>query len=532
VNGIITYRNLIQWCAGIMGTNAWMDWNGQLQFSWYTTTSSYTALPSNRFSSDLHEDAITITGVQYTNAQGVTLVAGTADYALDLTGNYLAASGISEILSNLNTALNGFSYTPFTASVINAPYLWPMDGVTYRDKDGNDHACILTNVNLCINGATMLAGKGETSETNKGVKPSGMTTEQAQLVTQAMAQVETDIDESLTQEDIFNRLTDNGAAQGMVLYNGQLYINANYINAGYLSANRIQGGTLTLGGANNVNGQMELLDADGNTVAVLNNAGIDITDGTIVAYTSDRLGRVMLSNGELTFQHYGQDSGTGQYMWLDTLSLSMDSVYSLSQLSSDELPLFISARNKTITLRNNFAPSIYGCQIIMGADGVLTLKTQRPNGLTITMSDTVDVSSGTTSLFSIDDTGFVRANTFSGNLWGNAFNITGIAAIANGGTGADNAPDALDNLGIKYTTVTGTTNANGNVSLGLDSRRYSVVSVKSTATNYIALPYANTSGAYLWQAHVRDNYAAHSVVANTAVTLLVTYIDFGSNVLT
>jgi len=104
-------------------------------------------------------------------------------------------------------------------------------------------------------------------------------------------------------------------------------------------------------------------------------------------------------------------------------------------------------------------------------------------------------------------------------------------ALEHGGTGADTAPGALDNLGIKYTTVTGTTNANGNIALGLDSRRYSVISVKSTATNYVALPYANTGGAYLWQAHVRDNYVAHSVVANTAVTLLVTYIDFGAGAL-
>ena len=47
------------------------------------------------------------------------------------------------------------------------------------------------------------------------------------------------LDDSLTQQEIFNRLTDNGAAQGMILYNGQLYINATYINAGYLNVGRI-----------------------------------------------------------------------------------------------------------------------------------------------------------------------------------------------------------------------------------------------------------------------------------------------------
>ncbi len=46
-------------------------------------------------------------------------------------------------------------------------------------------------------------------------------------------------DDNLTQQEIFNRLTDNGAAQGLVLYNGQLYVNASYVNAGRMNVGRI-----------------------------------------------------------------------------------------------------------------------------------------------------------------------------------------------------------------------------------------------------------------------------------------------------
>ena len=46
-------------------------------------------------------------------------------------------------------------------------------------------------------------------------------------------------DDNLTQQEIFNRLTDNGAAQGLVLYDGQLYINAGYVNAGRMNVGRI-----------------------------------------------------------------------------------------------------------------------------------------------------------------------------------------------------------------------------------------------------------------------------------------------------
>lgn len=44
-----------------------------------------------------------------------------------------------------------------------------------------------------------------------------------------------DID-NLTQEDVFNILTNNGVVQGIYLQNGQLYINAQYIAAGKLSS--------------------------------------------------------------------------------------------------------------------------------------------------------------------------------------------------------------------------------------------------------------------------------------------------------
>lgn len=46
-------------------------------------------------------------------------------------------------------------------------------------------------------------------------------------------------DQDLTQQEIFNRLVGDPPAQGLVLYNGQLYINASYINAGYLNVGRV-----------------------------------------------------------------------------------------------------------------------------------------------------------------------------------------------------------------------------------------------------------------------------------------------------
>ena len=235
----ITCRSMIQWCAGIMGTCAFIDWNGQLQFKWYTSA-NYTSTMSKRFNSDLQENDIAITGVQYTNTQGVSIVSGTADYSLDMTGNYLAATGIATILPNVKDAVNGFTYRPFNATVISAPWLWPMDVITFTDKDGNDHDCAVTNVNFGLNGNTILAGKGQTAKLNDEATPSGVTPEQGFLIEQAKQAAIDDVDASLTQEDIFNRLTDNGAAQGLILYEGNLYINASYMNTGELNAENVK----------------------------------------------------------------------------------------------------------------------------------------------------------------------------------------------------------------------------------------------------------------------------------------------------
>ena len=76
------------------------------------------------------------------------------------------------------------------------------------------------------------------------------------------------LDDSLTQQEVFNRLTGSGAAQGIYLVDGQLYVNASYIHSG----------ALRLGGVNNVNGTFELLDASGNVIIRGSNAGFSLTN--------------------------------------------------------------------------------------------------------------------------------------------------------------------------------------------------------------------------------------------------------------
>lgn len=177
----VTFRKLIQWCAGLMGTNAYINWNGELCFSWYSDT-GYNTTPDRRFSSDIHENDIVLTGVTYTDDNQTTYLAGSDAYALDLTGNQLMA-GFSDtikesVLQGIKNVIYGFTYRAFEAKVMPAPWLFPMDRVTFTDLQGNTHLSLLTNVNTTINGATVLKGSGETAQTASYAPPSGLTTAQ------------------------------------------------------------------------------------------------------------------------------------------------------------------------------------------------------------------------------------------------------------------------------------------------------------------------------------------------------------------
>ena len=78
-----------------------------------------------------------------------------------------------------------------------------------------------------------------------------------------------DLDTSLDQQEVFNRLTNNGKAQGIILQNGQLYINAEYI----------QSLILKVGGVNNENGTFEVYNGSGVLVGKIDKDGAKFTNG-------------------------------------------------------------------------------------------------------------------------------------------------------------------------------------------------------------------------------------------------------------
>ena len=163
----ITYRQLIQWIAEITATCAYIDWNGELRLEWFTDNITDTTItPSDRYSSDLYEQNITITGVQITDEDDNVYLAGTDDYAFNIDTNGLIQDDKQSVAEAIFQQVGGFTYRPYTCTVKPMPHVYPLDTITYIDKHGTEHTAIITNVLFRMNLKTTVSGKGETNVKN------------------------------------------------------------------------------------------------------------------------------------------------------------------------------------------------------------------------------------------------------------------------------------------------------------------------------------------------------------------------------
>lgn len=98
-----------------------------------------------------------------------------------------------------------------------------------------------------------------------------------------------------TNEQVFNMLTNNGAIKGMYMENGELYFSFTYAH----------GGTLKLGGSNNGNGLLSILNASGAQVGYIDNTGVHFNQGEFsgsVKSLTGEIGNWLIdkTNGKLT----------------------------------------------------------------------------------------------------------------------------------------------------------------------------------------------------------------------------------------
>ena len=140
------------------------------------------------------------------------------------------------------------------------------------------------------------------------------------------------------------------------------------------------------------------------------------------------------------------------------------------------------------------------------------------NGESITGQVTLNVSNSNAA----KTLGSLTLNSSTGEITGTFIDIS--LPITGGGTGAQSATSALNNLGIQYSTKTATTSSKGNISSGLAQNRYMIVSV--FAPGYVGLAYSPT-GQTNHYIKILDPDTLEPI-ASTSVSCIVAYIDFGS----
>lgn len=166
-NDAKTYRDLLVWIAEISGNVAYIAYDGTLMLKWYQG-SQFSLTTANRKDSTLERGSVIITGIEFV-VNDTTTVYGTADRTIRIENNPLIPSGQeSFIATGLYNKLVGFTYTPFTASVLPMPHIEPLDGCTFVTADGESVFVPITDWSFALNGSCRLAGKSNQATYRRG----------------------------------------------------------------------------------------------------------------------------------------------------------------------------------------------------------------------------------------------------------------------------------------------------------------------------------------------------------------------------
>lgn len=286
---------------------------------------------------EVHTDDVQITGVRVVGDEEAVALFGEEGYVIEVSGNPFVNGKEREVADYLGGRMVGMMFRPLSAQILNNPLHEPFDVIRVSDVKGNVYNSVLNSISYTIGGYTSIACEAENPirqgstyvsaaaqavvEARRNVEKQLTTYDKAvQQMNQTAANamglffaIERSGDGSIITYESTKPITvdDNGKchfetnstvykktgdgffvsrdgglsytagfdSQGNAVLN-VLYaigINADWINAGFLSANRIQGGTLVLGGAANQYGKFLLLNQYGDTVVNGDLNGFHIT---------------------------------------------------------------------------------------------------------------------------------------------------------------------------------------------------------------------------------------------------------------
>lgn len=277
-------------------------------------------------------DDVVITGVKVIvtskedKTKDVNALAGKEGYVVSIPDNpFILADKAQTVANYIFKKIGGMRFRPLDATLLSNPLIESGDVALVTDRKQNTYSCFISNRTFTVGSGTKISCDAENTSRNSADKFSNETKaivqarkvaqtqlsaydKQMQLLTQLMSQSLGLFKTEQTQEDgsiiyiMHNKADLNSSniqwkmtANGMAVSNdyGKTWKagidkdgNAifNIMSAIGINFDWAHGGTLTLGGENNVNGKQYVKDANGKTLVTLDNKGIALDSSVKIAW--------------------------------------------------------------------------------------------------------------------------------------------------------------------------------------------------------------------------------------------------------
>lgn len=277
-------------------------------------------------------DDVVITGVKVIvtskedKTKDVNALAGKDGYVVSISDNpFIPADKAQTVASYIFKKIGGMRFRPLDATLLSNPLIESGDVALVTDRKQNTYSCFISNRTFTVGSGTKISCDAENASRNSADKFSNETKavvqarkvaqaqlsvydKQMQLLTQLMSQSLGLFKTEQVQEDgsiiyimhnkadlkssnIQWKMTANGMAvssdygktwnagvdkDGNAIFNIMSAIGINFDWA--------HGGTLTLGGENNVNGKQYVKDANGKALVTLDNKGLTLDSSVKIAW--------------------------------------------------------------------------------------------------------------------------------------------------------------------------------------------------------------------------------------------------------
>jgi hypothetical protein len=279
-------------------------------------------------------DDVVITGVKVTvtskedKAKDVNALAGKEGYVVSISDNpFISADKAQTVANYIFKKIGGMRFRPLDATLLSNPLIESGDVALVTDRKQNTYSCFISNRTFTVGSGTKISCDAENASRNSADKFSNETKaivqarkvaqaqlsvydKQMQLLTQLMSQSLGLFKTEQVQEDgsiiyimhnkadlkssnIQWKMTANGMAVSSdygKTWNGGIDKDGNAIfnvmSAIGINFDWAHGGTLTLGGENNVSGAQYVKDAKGKTLVILDNKGLTLDSSVKIAWVN------------------------------------------------------------------------------------------------------------------------------------------------------------------------------------------------------------------------------------------------------